>query len=136
MFVILTINVTFAATLEIEINELNSSNGLIKLHLFKGQEGFPTKGKKALQTHLIPIVQKVARITISNISQGEYAISYFHDENSNGKMNTNWLGLPAEGFGFSNNAMNMLSAPSYEDCKFQILDSTDNKMVMTIRYSL
>ena len=51
---------------------------------------------------------------------GTYAIQTFQDVNSNDKMDTNWLGLPLEPFGFSHDAKPFLSKPSFDDVKFTV----------------
>lgn len=54
----------------------------------------------------------------SGIAPGTYAVALFHDENGNGKLDTNFLGIPREGVGVSNNKMRTLGPPTWEDSKF------------------
>jgi uncharacterized protein (DUF2141 family) len=49
---------------------------------------------------------------------GSYAPVVLHDENMNGKLDTNWLGVPKEGYGFSNDARASVGAPSFDDASF------------------
>jgi len=56
-----------------------------------------------------------------------------HDENMNGKLDTNWLGRPKEGYGFSNDAKSLLSAPSFSDASFEY-DGQNLDLTMTLRY--
>ena len=69
-----------------------------------------------------------ARCDFEAIPLGTYALAVIHDENSNGKLGTNWLGIPTEGYGFSNDAKAMLGKPSFADASFsydrQTLDMT------------
>ena len=58
------------------------------------------------------------------IPDGEYAIAFFIDANGNKKLDKNFLGIPKEQFGFSNNAMGTLSAPSFEQAKFRVAGNT------------
>ena len=58
------------------------------------------------------------------IPDGEYAIAFFIDANGNKKLDKNFLGIPKEQFGFSNNAMGTLSAPSFEQAKFKVTGNT------------
>lgn len=53
-----------------------------------------------------------------NLPAGEYAVSVYHDENNNKKMDTNFFGIPKEGVGASNNARGHLGPPKYKDAKF------------------
>lgn len=68
-------------------------------------------------------------MVFENLPSGEYAISLYHDENENNKLDTGWFGIPNEGYGCSNNAKGMMGPPKYEDAKFQL---TSNKE-MTIK---
>ena len=57
---------------------------------------------------------------IINLPEGTYAIALFIDANENLKIDKNFLGIPKEQYGFSNNAMGKLSGPSFEQAKFQV----------------
>jgi uncharacterized protein (DUF2141 family) len=65
-----------------------------------------------------PILDGRCTITLDDLAPGEYAISVLHDENGNGKPDTNFLGIPKEGIGTSNNAKGRLGPPAYADCTF------------------
>jgi uncharacterized protein (DUF2141 family) len=68
---------------------------------------------------VITVRNTVARCDFEDIPPGTYALAVIHDENMNGKLDTNWLGIPTEGYGFSNDAKALLSAPSFSDASFQ-----------------
>jgi uncharacterized protein (DUF2141 family) len=55
--------------------------------------------------------------SVSNV-QNTYALAVIHDEDSNGKLNTNWLGIPTEGYGFSNDARALLGPPTFSAASF------------------
>jgi uncharacterized protein (DUF2141 family) len=54
------------------------------------------------------------------LPEGEYAVSLFVDENSNGKMDKNAIGIPTEAYGFSNDASGNFGPPSFEQAKFVV----------------
>ncbi len=58
------------------------------------------------------------------LSDGEYAISVFHDLNGNQELDKNWMGIPTEPYGFSNNARGKFGPPTYNQCKVKIIDGT------------
>jgi hypothetical protein len=62
---------------------------------------------------VIKIRDTQARCDFEDIAPGTYALVISHDENTNGKLDTNWLGVPTEGYGFSNDATALLGAPSF-----------------------
>ena len=74
-------------------------------------------------------------ITLHGIPPGIYAIETFQDVNSNGQMDTSWLGLPLEPFGFSLDATPFLSKPSFDDVKF-VLSAGANSQVIHLQNSI
>jgi uncharacterized protein (DUF2141 family) len=103
--------------LVLKIEGLRSNKGYVLVSVFKGSEGYPDKHEKAFRKFQLKINNKVATVDISSIPDGEYAIAILHDENHDGKMNTNWIGWPKEGFGFSNNVMGTFGPPSFNKAK-------------------
>ena len=54
---------------------------------------------------------------------GTYSAVAYHDENGNKKFDKNWIGIPTEGFGFSNNPRTFLGPPTHKDAAFHVLGS-------------
>ena len=67
---------------------------------------------------------KDAHELIVDIPDGTYALVFFIDTNKNGKFDKNFFGIPKEQYGFSNNAMGRLSAPTFEQVKFEVAGKT------------
>jgi uncharacterized protein (DUF2141 family) len=61
---------------------------------------------------------------INDVPYGDYGVAVFHDENSNGKMDKNVLGIPLESYGFSNNVRITFGPPKWEEAKFTVKGST------------
>ena len=76
---------------------------------------------KGLELYLEP--QDSTQLS-TEIPDGEYAIAFFIDANGNKKLDKNFLGIPKEQYGFSNNAMGTLSAPTFEQAKFMVAGNT------------
>ena len=102
-----------SCTLIIEITQIRSNNGLIALQLYDNNQ-------KLITGVIERISHKKCLIIINNLNKADYAIRYFHDENSNDKLDTNWLGLPTEGYGFSNNATATFGVPDFEEWIFKL----------------
>jgi len=68
---------------------------------------------------------------VKNIPFGEYAIKVFHDEDSDDKIDTNFIGIPTESYGFSNNVKGFFGLPGFEKAKFHF-----NKQDMQIEIKL
>mgnify|MGYP001160602090 CR=1 FL=1 len=117
----------------VQITGLKSNSGKCIVYIYKDKKGFPTEPKYAVATTTALIKDSKALTVFKGISSGEYAISVVHDENDNGKLDTNFLGIPKEGIGTSNNAKGTLGPPSYEDSRFAIGNKT-NSISITIKY--
>lgn len=117
----------------VQITGLKSNSGKCIVYIYKDKKGFPTEPKYAVATTTALIKDSKALTVFKGISTGEYAISVVHDENDNGKLDTNFLGIPKEGIGTSNNAKSTLGPPSYEDSRFAIGNKT-NSISITIKY--
>ncbi|MBW6515150.1 MAG: DUF2141 domain-containing protein [Candidatus Cloacimonetes bacterium] len=100
-------------TLTIEISDLRNNDGQILFELSKEDEErvFAVTGD---------ILENSCVIVIENLEPGMYAFRYFHDENMNEKLDTNWLGIPKEGFGFSNDPKMTFGPPSFEKTLFEL----------------
>jgi uncharacterized protein (DUF2141 family) len=107
-------------SLTIEFDGLRNSNGQI-LFEFMNENGIKITGiaKK--------IEDKKCIIVIENLKPGKYAFKYFHDENNNEKLDLNWVRIPKEGYGFSNNAKGSFGPPSFEKTIFVLEENTTLK---------
>ena len=102
----------------INISNIRSATGKINVSLFATTDGFPSNPQKAVAIQSLEIEGNQATLRFNNVPFGTYGIACHHDENGNGKMDTNLLGIPKEGYGISNNALNRFSKPQFEAAKF------------------
>ena len=127
--VLLSLLVLFAPAPEkgkivIYITNIRSNDGVIAITIFKGSEGFPSDGTKAYKKLIVPVAGGKATAVFNDIPYGEYAAIYMHDENKNGKMDFNFIHIPKEGYGASNDAKASMGPPKYEDAKFTLKQNT------------
>jgi uncharacterized protein (DUF2141 family) len=73
-------------------------------------------------------------IVIHDLHAGKYAIASYHDENGNGKLDTNALGIPEEGYGFSNDARGTFGPPKFSEAAFDFDGKTDRAIVFSLQY--
>ena len=106
-------------SLTINISNISSTKGHLIIAVFKTDKNFLQKGS-AFTNYSIVIEKDIESIKITDLPKGTYAVSLFHDENSDEECNRNFFGIPKEAFGFSNNVKPKLSAPSFNDCKFAL----------------
>ncbi len=105
--------------IHITILKTRNTTGTVACALFNSEKGFPVEYlRSATNVMSTKIQKKQARCDFLNIPQGTYAVVIIHDENMNGKMETNWLGIPKEGYGFSNNAKGLVGAPTFTAASF------------------
>ena len=110
-------------TLTVTIINFRNNLGQVSVALYNKGEAFPKSPDKALKIVYAPIRGKKAVVVFESLPPGEYAISVFHDENKNGKMDTYFFGIPKEGVGASNDARGHLGPPHYKDAKFNLSGS-------------
>ncbi len=67
---------------------------------------------------ILPIKNREVIVEIDSLSFGEYAVKVFHDKNRNGELDTDFLGIPKEDYGYSNNARSWFGPPSWDKAKF------------------
>ena len=106
--------------IHVRVMDIRNSAGTVACALFESPVGFPTEFlHSATNIMVIKVRDKQARCDFEDIPPGTYALAVIHDENMNGKLDTNFLGMPKEGYGFSNGAKGLLGAPSFSAASFQ-----------------
>jgi uncharacterized protein (DUF2141 family) len=109
--------------LTVNVSGLSSNKGTLMVGVYNSKKGFLNTRFKG---EFVKIENKKSMVVFKNLPKGEYAVSFVHDENNNKKMDTNFLGIPNEDYGCSNNATGFMGPPKYDDAKFQL---TENKTI-------
>ena len=104
--------------IQVEITGLRNDQGKVLCSIYSSSEGFPKKAEKAIARTSSEISERRAVCQFTGLSPGTYAVSVFHDENSNGKVDTKFMGIPREGVGASNNAKGHFGPPKFEAAAF------------------
>ncbi len=102
--------------LEVQVEGIPNTKGTLFIGLFNSSATFPNYGKQykgVVVTH----EGKSHVYKFKNLPKDTYALAIYHDENKNGKLDKNLFGAPTEAYGFSNNARETFSAPSFEAAK-------------------
>lgn len=104
-------------SLVVKVTGIEQARGCLRIALFDRKEHF-LKTEKAVYLQVLEVNDTLSKeLTIPNLHAGEYALAVFHDTNNNGQLNTNWLGIPTEPYGFSNDAGKKWRKPSFEDSR-------------------
>jgi uncharacterized protein (DUF2141 family) len=105
--------------IHVEISSLRNDKGQVLCALFSSAEAFPKKADRAAARITAKIVERKAVCDFTGVAPGTYAVSVVHDENSNGKLDTNFIGMPREGVGASNDAKGHMGPPKFGAASFQ-----------------
>lgn len=117
------------SNLIVEVDGLKSQNGRVCASLFASSQGFPSEDERVLKRQCILASQNPLQITFDNLKVGSYAVVMMHDENNDDEFNRDVVGLPLEGFGFSQNPEVVTSAPKFgESAVFVVGGSTAIKI--------
>ena len=109
---------TDAVQLRLRITGFTNTKGRIRLAIFNSKENFDA-GSPGHLGLCLPIEGKTLNHSLP-LAPGTYAIKLFHDENENGRLDTHGFNIPAEGYGFSNNARAQFAPPTWEDTCFTL----------------
>ena len=119
--------------IQVQIDGLRSDRGQVICALFSSPVGFPKKSDRATARANSKISHGQPVCDFPNIPSGTYAVSVFHDENSNGKLDTNFVGIPREGVGASNNAKGHFGPPKFSAAAFRYSGGR-SEVTITINY--
>ncbi|PUU68059.1 DUF2141 domain-containing protein [Flavobacterium sp. WLB] len=113
--------------LTVAVSGIKNNTGIVKVGLYNSDGTFLKTTYKSLSSE---IKNNEAVVTFNNLPAGEYAISTYHDENNNGKLDRNAMGIPSEDYAASNNAKGFMGPPAYKDAKFVIAKDSKIEIVL------
>ncbi len=119
-----------AADLSVNVAGLRSTQGIVLVALFDTAQAFPKAGKQ-IGAQMAPAQGSSAQVVFRNLPAGRYALTAFHDENSNGKLDFNMLGSPLEAVGFSNDAFGTAAAPVFDKAAIDL--NADSAITINLR---
>lgn len=122
------------SSIKVSIVNLRNNKGHVLVSLFNSSSGFPDKAEKAVRKVQLAINNNTASASFPGLPAGNYAIAILHDENDDQKMNTNFFGLPKEGYGFSNNVMGTFGPPSFSRASFAFIGNSEKQIAIVARY--
>jgi len=107
-----------AADLAVTVDGLRNANGTVRLEIDDSAAAWDNKAK-AFATAEVKAAAGSVAYTFRNIPPGTYGAGVYQDENDNGKLDTNFLGIPKEGYGFSNN-LQIMRKPTFDEARFEV----------------
>jgi uncharacterized protein (DUF2141 family) len=121
-----------ASSLRLEVSTLRSAKGTLNCRLFTDATGFPD-GEGA-RTVRAAITGTQATCVFDELPPGAYAVAVVHDENGNGRLDKNFLGIPTEGYGVSNNRTYAASSPTWDESRFTVAAREPAVLRVNLRY--
>jgi uncharacterized protein (DUF2141 family) len=118
-----------AAELSVDVAGLKNAKGKVMVAVYNRAEDFL---KKSVQTGAVDARQGKVTVVIGNLPAGDYALSVFQDENSNGQLDTNPIGMPTEPYGFGNDAAGHFGPPSFEQTLVHLAE-TGSQVTVNLR---
>lgn len=122
------------ATVSANVVNLRSQKGNVVCRLYRSEADFPRSPTGNVRKKVTVVPGRPTRCTFENVAPGTYAMTFIHDENDNGKLDKNFLGMPTEGYGVSNNRTYATKAPSWSECKFAVERGTQRNLGIELRY--
>ena len=115
----------------VAVANVRNAQGVVGVLVFNTAQGWPDKFSAALRAEATPAHPGVVEITIPDLPAGDYAVVALHDENTNQQLDRNWLGIPVEQWGMSNNPPYRFAAPSFEAARFRLEQDLRIRVVLS-----
>ena len=115
-----------SSSLTVRITGLKDEDGEVLVGLYNTKAGFESENDVMGRT--VPVNARTESVTFNGIPAGDYALKVFHDEDSDGKLDTGLMGIPSEPYGFSNDASDPFSAPEWEETMFTVDGPTEHEI--------
>ncbi|GEM_PF-349126 len=124
--------------LAVRVEGIRNDKGELGVAVFNNKIGYPTDLKYVYDGQWIKLQpnEEVIEVAFDSLPEGEFAISVFHDENGNRKLERNFMGFPQEGVAFSNDQKVVLSAPTFEKSKFPISQGENKRITVLLDYRI
>lgn len=123
-----------AGQVVVDIVGLHSDKGRVLVALFCSKAGFPGDIERACAREVSAAKGRSVRVVFDGVPAGEFAVSMFHDENANSRLDRNFLGIPKEGWGTSRDAKAHFGPPSYDDARMTLAPGERKRVVVHVQY--
>lgn len=123
------------AKIVVNVSNFRNDKGMCLVALYDNALAFAGKGTP-VRTLKVSIANKASQVTIDDVQAGTYAVSVIHDANGNRRFDTNFIGIPTEGYGASQNKLPFASAPKFDANKFSVTDNSTTVINIRLRYLL
>lgn len=117
-------------SINLKVENITKVKGNVLIAIYNSKVSF-LEDKISFRKYKETVKDKTMEVSVRNLPKGEYSIALYHDINSNGKMDRNFIGIPSEHYGFSNITSIIFSRPSFDETKFLL--KSDTSIVIKLR---
>ncbi|MEP1096469.1 MAG: DUF2141 domain-containing protein [Cyclobacteriaceae bacterium] len=121
---LLSLNTMAQNTLEVQVTEIKKVHGQIGLCIYNSEEAY-MHSDEAVLCQWADVKDSRVPFKLESLPSGDYAIVIFQDLNGNKELDTNFMGIPKEPYGFSNNPSTRFGPPSFEGASFKVGSDTE-----------
>ncbi len=111
----------------VQVSGTHSTSGTLAILVFAEKKGFPADSSKAIRKGFFPIAESASSPTLVVFQglrpQKTYAISVYHDQNNNLRLDRNFFGVPQEQVGFSRNPRLGFGPPDFSQASFVLIEN-------------
>jgi uncharacterized protein (DUF2141 family) len=130
-----TASASSGGRIEAAVSGVSNAPGMVGCALFSSAAGFPLESDRpSVKIMRVAPAGGAAMCVFENVLPGVYAMAVVHDTNGNGRADTNFLGMPTEGVGVSNNVMPRMSSPTFDANKFSVAAGQVTRLSISLRY--
>ena len=130
-----TASASSGGRIEAAVSGVSNAPGMVGCALFSSAAGFPLESDRpSVKIMRVAPAGGAAMCVFENVPPGVYAMAVVHDTNGNGRADTNFLGMPTEGVGVSNNVMPRMSTPTFDANKFSVAAGQVTRLAISLRY--
>ncbi len=122
LVLVMTLQAPLETRLTVTVENIHERKGVIIVGLFDRESGFL---QEATEGKIIRASDEKVTVIFENLKPGKYAVSVIHDRNENTQLDKNFLGIPKEGFGFSNNVIGSFGPPTFEQAHIDLVDQKE-----------
>ena len=132
------VNATSTTTLTVVVDGINNQNGEICMGVYSSSKGFPFDTNRVIKSACVKPTGSTVTHVFSGLQAGNYAVAVVDDQNGDRKLNKDFLGIPKEGFGVSQNPTVSIftGAPSFQDASFFLAPNQNTTINISMKYSL
>jgi uncharacterized protein (DUF2141 family) len=111
------------------VTNIKSKKGKLMIGWYSNEASYDERKNPILKKKADVDKQTRVSVVFDNIPSGKYAVSVYLDENENDQIDTNFLGIPKEQYGFSNNVLPATCAANFNEAVFEVTNNSSEILI-------